>query len=164
MKQIFLDYFVQWTTGRLGRTRFFALSVGLFFFMMFLAVLFFALIVNLGIFDMPNMMQDNETLASAASQGSQGLWQNVGFVETQTVQHQRIMIPAFIQIPLAHLLFANITMKRLRDMNLQGGWFYVGTHAALLIIQFIFGAPALGGILLFFFVVLLFVVPTDGFK
>ncbi|MFK7792289.1 MAG: hypothetical protein AB8B88_06420 [Devosiaceae bacterium] len=82
----------------------------------------------------------------------------------QYVTTNSINAPWWLAALVFHGCFANISMKRLRDMGLPGGWSYIGVHAVIAPVHFLFDAAGFAALLLFMFSAVLLFVPSNGFK
>lgn len=163
MKKVVIDYFGDWKYGRLGRTRFFALSVLASVAGIVLSLAVTVAFVAIGI--LPNEIvqpQSPETLAQLVHLTAAG--QGLSPTEVQYVTTNRIDAPWWLAGPILHLVFANISMKRLRDIGMPGGWSYMGTHAIVAPLHFLLGATGLASLLLVLFSAFLLFTPTDGLR
>lgn len=163
MKKIIIDYFGAWLSGRIGRTRFFALSIMAAIAGMLLSLALTIAAVSIGLLPNVNVpmpvTDDVAQLTHLTTLNHQTDAPTGHYVTSNSVN-----APWWLAAPVFHLFFANISMKRLRDMALPGGWTYLGTHSVVAPLHFLFGAPALAALLLFLFSVVLLFTPTNGLK
>lgn len=164
MRRILLDYFGEWTTGRLSRTRFFALCAGMVGLLFVAGIMLGFLLLSLGLLDPLMNGQEPEILARASFQLASLTPAQLPIEQLPAQQHLRFFLPNLYWVPLSHLMFANISMKRLRDMGIAGGWFYLGIHLLIAGLQFGFAQSGPAGLILFIFCLFLLFMPSDAFR
>jgi uncharacterized membrane protein YhaH (DUF805 family) len=163
MKKIFVDYFGVWASGRIGRTRFFALSIVSAVAGMVFSLALTVAAVSIGLLSNENIPTP-VTDEVAQSFHLTALDYQTEAATGQFVTSNSVNAPWWLAAPVFHLFFANISMKRFRDMGLPGGWTYLGTHSIVAPLHFLVGAPGLAVLLLSLFSAVLLFTPSNGFK
>lgn len=169
MKKILIDYFGEWRTGQLGRTRFFALAFLGSILGTILSLTVTIILVGLGVISQSPPAENLPTDGMASilhlmNYSSQDLSVPVQQFGGAAAQGVSVHAPWWVAAPILHLFLANISIKRLRDMGLPGRRVYLGAHTVVAPTHFLFGASGFAGLLLFLFSCLLLFTPTKGLK
>jgi hypothetical protein len=111
MKKIFVDYFGVWASGRIGRTRFFALSIVSAVAGMVFSLALTVAAVSIGLLSNENIPTP-VTDEVAQSFHLTALDYQTEAATGQFVTSNSVNAPWWLAAPVFHLFFANISMKR----------------------------------------------------